>query len=75
MDPKKNAIYPTAMGGTEILREAVYKRLPKELLDKFNFILFPIGNIGKSNIGKWATCKEVSDALNLLLLLLDYLLV
>ena len=35
----KNALYPNAMGGTELLREALYKRMPSELMDKYNFML------------------------------------
>lgn len=37
--PLKNVVNPNAMGGTELLREGLFKRLPKHLLDQYNFML------------------------------------
>tara|TARA_R110000824_G_scaffold49838_3_gene139637 strand:+ start:1376 stop:2380 length:1005 start_codon:yes stop_codon:yes gene_type:complete len=36
---KKNDVYLKAMGGTELLRDALLKKLPAALRDNFNFIL------------------------------------
>ena len=39
VDLTKNAVYKNARGGSELMLEGLLKRLPKEHLDSFNFIM------------------------------------